>query len=127
MVNGEKTKIEKNVKKSIKFFQKTNKKDHKEILKRSIIESAPIIKLREMGSKRKKQKRAAFPYVVQPENRISLGMKSITKEKTNPLYLNLFKEMVLRLKSNNDISRKKEENYKTSLSYKKSAFFRWFF
>ena len=126
MTGGNKTKCEKIIRKSVKFYQKLNKKDHKDLVKGSIIISSPPIRLCEIKKKKKKNK-TAFPYVVRKKNRISLGIKSVLSSKNNPVQRNLFKEMASRLNHDSEVKEKLEENYKLSLKFKKSAFFRWFF
>ena len=79
------------------------------------------------NKKKKKKKKKAFPYVVRKKNRISLGIKSVLSSKNNPVQRNLFKEMASRLNHDSEVKEKLEENYKLSLKFKKSAFFRWFF
>jgi len=126
MYNGKKEIFEKILKRSIKFFQKSNKKSHGKVLKKSIINSMPIIKMCKVKSKNKK-KIKEFPYIVNKKIRISLGIKSIFKKKLDSTKQNLFKEMILVSKKKSDILKTKEANHKTTITYKKSAFFRWFF
>ena len=57
MTGGNKTKCEKIIRKSVKFYQKLNKKDHKDLVKGSIIISSPTIRLCEIKKKKKKKKR----------------------------------------------------------------------
>ena len=52
MINGNKQCCEKKVIKIIKFLQKTNKKNHAEIIKLAVINSSPIIHLRQVKKKK---------------------------------------------------------------------------
>ena len=128
MLNGNKLKCEKNFKKSIKNFQKDNKKDYKIIFKNSIIKSTPVIKLCEIKNKKsRKKKNKIFPYVVNKKIRLSLGIKTLIKNTKKPLFSNMSKEMIKRLQNDTEISNIQTENYKTAIKLKKSSFFRWFF
>jgi ribosomal protein S7 len=128
MLDGNKIKCEKILKKSVKDFQKNNKKDHKIIFKNSIIKSTPIIKLCEIKNKKsRKKKKKIFPYVINKKIRLSLGIKLLIKNLEKPAYLNLFEEMEKQLRNDSEIINNQIENYKISVKLKKSSFFRWFF
>lgn len=54
MVNGNKHVCEKKILKILKFLQKKNKKNNTEIVRLAIINSAPIIQLRQIKKKKPK-------------------------------------------------------------------------
>lgn len=126
MKNGKKSICEKKVFKTIKLLQKNYKKNHKEIIKLAIINSMPVIEMRQI--KKKKQKNIKeFPYVLKKKNRISLGIKSIVKKTNISLIQKLFQEFILLPKKKSEIFKTKEIEYKLALTKKKYSFFRWFY
>ena len=128
MLNGNKIKCEKNFKKSIKNFQKHNKKDYKIIFKNSIVKTTPIIKLCEIKNKKSRKKnKKIFPYVINKKVRLSLGIKTLIRNTRKPLYSNISEEMIKQLQNDSETSNNHIENYKTAIKLKKSSFFRWFF
>jgi len=128
MLNGKKIKIENILKKSIKIFQKKNKKNHVNVLKKSIIKATPVVKLCEVkNKKRRKKNNKIFPYIINKKVRLSLGIKNIIKKTQKPIHLNFHKEIIDQLKNNNESMNNQIENYKMSIKLKKSSFFRWFF
>ena len=128
MLNGKKVKIEKIFQKSIKIFQKKNKKNHKDVFKKSIVKATPIVRLCEIKNKRRRKKnKRIFPYVINKRIRVSLGIKSIIKHTQKPIYLNFHEEVTNQLKNDNENISNQIENHKIALKLKKSSFFRWFY
>ena len=125
MRNGNKAVCERNIQKAIKTYQKNNYKNHKKVVRKTIVNLMPIVKTCKIKHKKRK-KLTEFTYVINNKNRISLGIKSLFKKNLNPIKQNLFEEMVLILKKKSDIILTRESNHKLSLTHRKSAFFRWF-
>lgn len=122
MSNGNKGTCEKKILQNFKLLQKTSKKDHTNLVKLAIINSSPIIQLRQIKKKKRKSVKE-FPYVLKKQNRISLGLKLIV-EKSNK---NLHQEILQFAKKKSELLRTKEDKHKLALAQKKYIFFRWFF
>ena len=122
MVSGNKHICENKFLKTLKILQKKNKKNNREIIKMAVVNSAPIIQLRQI-KKRKRKSIREFPYVLKEKNRISLGIKSIVKIPSTYL----FKEILTFANKKNELLKSKEAKHKLALSKKKYIFFRWFF
>jgi ribosomal protein S7 len=122
MTNGNKNTCEKKILKNFKLLQKTTKKSHLSLIKLAILNSSPIIQLRQIKKKKRKSIKE-FPYVLNKSNRLSLGIKQIIK-KTNK---NLYQEILSISKKRSDILKTKETKHKLALVQKKYVFFRWFF
>lgn len=78
MSEGNKSTCEKVIFKNIKLLQKTSKKNHTDLIKLAVINSSPVIQLRQIRKKKRKSIKE-FPYVLKKQNRISLGVKMIVK------------------------------------------------
>lgn len=122
MISGNKHICENKFLKTLKILQKKNKKNNREIIKMAVVNSAPIIQLRQI-KKRKRKSVREFPYVLKEKNRISLGIKAIVKIPS----ANLFKEILTFANKKNELLKSKEVKQKLALSKKKYIFFRWFF
>lgn len=126
--NGNKTNCEKIFLKTTKNLQKNLNKNHSDIIKLSVINSAPIVRLRE--TRKKKRKTITYlPYVVTEENRILLAIKAIIRElkKTESVKDSLKRELLSTAKNDSIVIKKKSVNHKSTLAKKKYVFFRWFF
>lgn len=121
MVNGNKHVCEKKILKTLKFLQKKNKKSSIKIVKMAIVNSAPIIQLRQI-KKRNRKTVKEFPYVLKEKNRISLGIKSIITTSS----INLSQEILGLAKKKHELLKVKEAKQKLALIKKKYTFFRWF-
>ena len=122
MVSGNKHLCENKFLKTLKILQKKNKKNNIEIIKMAVVNSAPIIQLRQIKIRKRKSIRE-FPYVLKQKNRISLGIKSIVKIPST----NLFDEIVAFANKKSELFKIKEAKHKLALTKKKYIFFRWFF
>ena len=122
MVSGNKFSCEKILFKNFKLLQKSTKKNHKELIKYTIINLAPTIQLRQIKKKKRKSIKE-FPYVLNKKNRISLGIKNMTKKQAKTF----FEEIILVSKKKSDLLKMNEITQKPVLSKKKYIFFRWFF
>lgn len=126
MVNGNKLTCEKFLLKNFKLLQKRNKKSHGNIIKLAIINSAPIIQVRQIKKKKRKSVKE-FPYILKKQNRISLGIKSLINKKSKIINKKLFQEIILLAKKKSEFLKTKEIQHKEALTKKKFIFFRWFF
>ena len=127
--NGNKYNSEKIFKKSIKLLQKSLKKNSKDIFKKSILNSSPIIKVKQIKRKRKQIKE--FPFIVKKSSRVSLGLKSMIntvklKKKKHFFYKELIAELLLTTEQKSTTAKIKRGNYENSFTTKKYANFRWF-
>lgn len=130
MKNGHKSKCENILVKSIKFYQKHNIKNHKEIIKISIVKAAPPIRFLEMKNKRIRKKnkiKRGFPYVLKKENRISYGIKKLLANVEKPVQRNLLEKISANLKQNSVQFIEQVKTHRETLKFKKFAFFRWFY
>ena len=121
--NGNKYKSELILLKTFKLRQKDKKKQTKNIIKLSIINSSPFFSLKAI----KKQKKTSiqFPFLLKLRNRVGYGIKSFAKSRISRL--GIVEDI---LNSSNKIGPtflKKQDLYKTSFNIKKLAHYRWFF
>lgn len=121
MVSGNKFCCEKILFKNFKFLQKSTKKNHDKLIKYTIINLAPTIQLRQIKKKKRKNIKEVS-YVLNKKNRISLGIKNITKKQTKTF----FEEIILVSKKKSELLNINEIVQKPVLSKKKYIFFRWF-
>jgi len=73
--NGVKTHPEKILKNSIKKIQKKTKKKYLEVLKKSLINSSPVLSIKQI--KRRKKQVKEFPYILKKKLRLFFGLKFI--------------------------------------------------
>jgi len=127
--NGNKYNSEKIFKKSIKLLQKQLKKNSKDVFKNSVINSSPVLKVKQIKQRRKQIKE--FPYIINKSLRISLGLKSIVnsvrlKKKYGFFYKELTDELLLTTDNKSSTVKLKKNNYENAFKLKKYANFRWF-
>ena len=127
--NGNKCNSEKIFKKSIKLLQKKLTKSSKDIFKKSVINSSPVLKVKQIKQRRKQIKE--FPYIINKTSRISLGLNSIVnnvklKKKYNFFYKELTDELLLTIDNKSSTVKLKKNNYENAFKLKKYANFRWF-
>ena len=127
--NGVKTHSEKIIKKSFKQLQKNSKKKHLEIIKKSFVNSSPILTIKKI--KRKKKQIKEFPYILKKQIRLFFGLKfmlnELKKSKSNKSFHNNFSEEILLTSQNKGNTVKlKKDLYEQSFQKKKYANFRWF-
>lgn len=126
MIGGNKNTCEKKILKNLKSLQKNTKKNHVNLIKLAIINSAPIIQLRQIKKKKRKSVKE-FPYVLSERNRISLGIKQVVGKTKKMASRNLHQEILLFSKRRSETLKIKETKHKLALTQKKYVFFRWFF
>lgn len=128
MKNGNKIKSDGILLKSIKKFQKSNLKDHAELIQIAIINSAPSIELKEI--KRKKRKTVKYlTYVLSKKNRINKSIKNIMKNirKENTIEESFLNSLIESSMQDSKIKKNNIESHKKAILKKKYANYRWFY
>ena len=97
MVNGNKRISEKIFFKTLKTIQKTeSKKDFESILKFSLINSAPLIYVKNI--KRRRKRTIEFPFLLNSKLKVSYAIKFLVsnslKKKTGPFFKSLNSELI---------------------------------
>ena len=130
MLNGNKETSERLFKKSFKKIQKIFiKKNSIELLKFGLINSSPVLFLKNI--KRKRKKTMEFPFLLNPNIRLFYGIKSILKTCSNKQNLLSFYEVlqteIIQSSKNIGQSTKIKKNlHEESVVKKKFANYRWF-
>ena len=127
--NGNKYNSEKIFKNSLKLLQKKLKKNSKDIFKKSILNSSPIVQVKQIKRRRKQIKE--FPFIVKKSSRTSVGLKSMInivklKKKKKFFHKELIDELLLTAQQKSLTSKVKKNSYENSFRTKKYANFRWF-
>ena len=127
--NGKKYNSEKIFKKSVKLLQKSLRKNSKDIFKKSVLNSSPIVQVKQIKRRRKQIKE--FPYITNKNLRISLGLKSIintvqSKKRSSFFHKELANELLLVTENKGLTIKTKRTSYENSFKIKKYANFRWF-
>ena len=126
--NGVKTHPEKILKLCIKQLQRKSKKKHLEILKKSLINSSPVIAIKQI--KRRKKNVKEFPYILKKKLRLFFGLKFILRSlklnKVNSFSKNFSDEILLTSLNKSNTIKLKKDLYEQSFQKKKYANFRWF-
>lgn len=133
MTNGNKETCEKTFLKSSKSLQKSLLKNYPELIKIGIINTAPIINVKQVRLKKGKKKNVKeYPFVLNSENRISLAIKfileTVKKKENKPFYLytNLKQEIITNSQNDSSAVKKKDDLQKKTLLKKQYAYYRWF-
>ena len=133
MTNGNKETCERTFLKSSKSLQKSLLKNYPELIKIGIINTAPIINVKQVRLKKGKKKNVKeYPFVLNSENRTSLAIKfileTVKKKENKPFYLytNLKQEIIANSKNNSSAVKKKDDLQKKTLLKKQYAYYRWF-
>jgi ribosomal protein S7 len=133
MINGNKETCENILLKSSKLLQKSLIKNNQEVIKIGIINSSPVVNVKQVKLKKGKKKTLKkYPFVLDLENRIALAIKFILKtvkqkeKKSFYLYTNLKQEIESNSQNDGSAVKLKENLQKDSLSNKKYAYYRWF-
>ena len=112
--------------KNFKSLQKKDKKNHKTVFKFAIKNVSPIIKIRQIKKKRRKNIKE-FVYIVNKSNRLFFGIKYIlTKIYKKKFAKSLFEVFLDFSKKKDDLTKIKRVDVKLALSLKKYLFYRWF-
>lgn len=133
MSNGNKETCEKTFLKSSKSLQKSLFKNYQELIKIGIINTAPIVNVKQVRLKKGKKKNVKeYPFVLNFENRISLAIKfileTVKRKQTKPFYLyaNLKQQIIANSQNNSAAVKKKDDLQKKTLLKKQYAYYRWF-
>ena len=129
MENGNKQTSEKLFLKSVKNLQKTeNKKKLEDILKTSVINSSPVIFLKQI--KRKRKRTVEFPFLLIAKSRVSYGLKFILnnckKSQIRSFYKQFNVELINSSKFLSSSFKKRVSLHQESFAKKKFANYRWF-
>lgn len=133
MISGNKETCENIFLKSSKLLQKSLTKNNQEIIKTGIINSSPVINIKQVRFKKGKKKTVKkYPFLLDFENRIVLAikfiLKTIKKKENNLFYLytNLKQEIEASSQSDCSAIKQKENLQKDTLLNKKYTYYRWF-
>lgn len=129
LINGKKTVCEKIWIQNVKLFQKSFTKNYKKFINRSIINVAPLVKVKQLQQKRKRSQTKEFPYITTYKTRIALALKFFLtknqKAKTKT-YKRIFTELLNASKNNGSFITKKKTLYEYAFLKKKYFYYRWF-
>ena len=128
MLRGKKRTSEKIVLKSLKRFQKSDfKKNSKEFVKISLLNSAPSVQIKQI---KKKRKNIEFPFLLNNELKISYGLKSLIKNSRNKKSQSFYKNFQLELLNSSNLQgnsvNSKKQIHENAFLKKKYANYRWF-
>jgi len=133
MTNGNKETCERTFLKSSKSLQKSLFKNYQELIKIGIINTAPIVNVKQVKLKKGKKKNVKeYPFVLDSKNRISLAIKfiieTVKKKENKPLYLytNLKQEIIANSQNNGSAIKNKDELQKNTLLKIHYAYYRGF-
>lgn len=125
VLKGNKMTCEKLFFKTIKTIQKQSAKNHNKLIKSIIINTSPIIKVKQV-----KQRSNEFPYIVFKKTRIFLALKFLiktTKNLSGHSFYTKFNEEIIKSSKNvsNSVLQKKKFSQHAFL-VRKYAHYRWF-
>lgn len=130
MINGNKETCENIFLKSSKILQKSSTKNNQEVIKTSIINSLPVISIKQIRKKGKKKIVKKYPFLLDFENRITFAIKFILKtvkeKKSLHLYTNLKQEIKANSQNFGGAIKRKEDLQKDAILNKKYSYYRWF-
>ena len=121
---GNKYKSELLLLKTFKLLPKKQKKQTKNVIKLSIINSSPFFSLKTI--KKQKKKSIQFPFLLKLRNRIGYGIKNFIKLSTSNRS-NIVDEILNSSNNKGATFLKKHDLYKISFNTKKLSHYRWFF
>ena len=124
--NGNLNNCERIILKSLKLLQANNNKNYKNIIKSALINTTPILEIRQIKKKKRKGLKE-FPYILNKQNRIILGIKQLKNSSKLNFSSSLFQNILLSSKKKSEYLKRKEVDQKNFVSKKKYAFFRWFY
>lgn len=116
--------------KSIKFFDKSFIKDHKNLTNRAIVNVTPLLKIKQLKQKSKRLQIKEFPFITNNKNRISLAIKFFLKKtkskKETKMYKMLVTELLAVATNSGKHMNKKKDLYEYAYLKKKYFYYRWF-
>jgi ribosomal protein S7 len=130
LIDGKSAISEKIWLKSLKLFYKLYAKNHIKVITRAVINTTPLIKVKQLKQKRKRSQLREFPYIVNKKNWIPLALKLLLsktkKEKEIKMYQKLVTELVNVTKKSGGSITKRKSLYEYAFLKKKYFFYRWF-
>ena len=116
--------------KSVKFFYKSVVKNPKRVINRAIINTTPLLKIKQLNSSNKRSQLKEFPYIVKAKNRIPFALKFFlnkTKSKNESgMHERLVTEL-LAMANNSGVNIINKKNlYEYAFMKKKYFYYRWF-
>jgi len=130
MVNGNKETCENIFLKSSKILQKSSTKNNQEVIKTSIINSSPVLSIKQIKQKGKKKIVKKYPFLLDFGNRITFAIKFILKtvkeKKSLHLHTNLKEEIKANSQNFGGAIKRKEDLQKDAILNKKYSYYRWF-
>lgn len=133
IINGKKETCEKIFLKSSKLLQKSLIKNNTKIIKTGIVNTSPIVNVKQVKLKKGKNKNIKeYPYILGYNDRISLAIKfiikTVKKKEKNSIYLhtNLKQEIIANSQNDSNATKRKEDLQKQTFLNKKYAYYRWF-
>jgi len=116
--------------KSVKLFYKLNYKNSKKFINRAIINSTPLLKVKQLKQKKKRSQLKEFPYIVNNQKRMSWALNFFinkpTKKKEMKMYKNFVSEMLSTAKNLSINVNNKKDVYKHAFLKRKYFYYRWF-
>ena len=129
MNDGKKFLCEQFFLKSFKILQKNTKKNHKKLTKLTIINTAPVVQMKQIKKKKRKTTKE-FPFVLNRKNRITLSIKSVLnslrRKSSFKTEKKLSDEIILSSQNKSEMLKQKKMQQDQILLKKKYVFFRWF-
>jgi len=130
LIDGKSAISEKIWLKSLKLFYKLYAKNYIKVITRAVINTTPLIKVKQLKQKRKRAQLREFPYIVNKKNWIPLALKLLLsktkKEKEIKMYQKLVTELVNATKKSGGSISKRKNLYEYAFLKKKYFFYRWF-
>ena len=130
LVNGKTAISEKIWLKSIKFFYKSVTKNPKKIINRAIINTTPLLKIKQLNNNKKRSQLKEFPYIVNAKNRIPLALKFFLNKTKNKNEIDMHEKLVtelLAMANNSGVNIINKKNlYEYAFMKKKYFYYRWF-
>ena len=116
--------------KSIKLFDKSFIKDHKNLLNCAIVNVTPLLKIKQLKQKNKRLQIKEFPFITNNKSRISFAIKFFLKKTKNKKETKMYKTLVTELlavaTNSGKYMNKKKDLYEYAYLKKKYFYYRWF-
>lgn len=128
---GKKQKAESLLKKSFKVMQKKNLKNTSLLIKSALLNSAPILNVKHLKSRRSQKKQVLIPIFLNKMERVLFSMKSIirncqTLSQNAPTYDKLKTELLQSSLEQSKTVKTKKTIHKSAYSNYTTAHYRWF-
>jgi len=127
LLNGKKSVSEKIWIKNVKLFQKSFKKNYKKFVNRSIVNVAPLLKVKQLKQKKKRFQSKEFPFIVTKKARIALTLKFFINKKKRigtTMDKKLLSELLFAAKKTGTIITTKKNLYEHAFIKKKYFYYR---